>query len=186
MMPEISLNLLDVAENSVRANASCIEILVDIRPKEDSLVIQIEDDGCGMTQEQVAQVQDPFFTTRTTRKVGLGVPFLKQACESTGGSFVIHSEVLKGTKVVATFGLSHIDRMPLGDLNATIYSLVVFHEGIRICYTYRYDGREFTLDTAQLREVLGDDIPFSNAEVSQFIKEYLSTNQEQVDGGIRI
>ena len=85
MMPEISLNILDVAENSVRAEASLIEITVSVQPEEDTLTVIIKDDGCGMTPEQAASVQDPFFTTRTTRKVGLGVPFFKQAAESTGG-----------------------------------------------------------------------------------------------------
>ena len=92
MMPEISLNILDIAENSVRANASLIRITVSVQPKEDTLTIIIGDDGCGMTPEQVSRVQDPFFTTSTTRKVGLGVPFFKQAVESTGGSFQIDSE----------------------------------------------------------------------------------------------
>ena len=92
MMPEISLNILDVAENSVRAEASLVEITVSAQPEKDTLTVVIKDDGCGMTPEQVSQVQDPFFTTRTTRKVGLGVPFFKQAAESTEGSFRIDSE----------------------------------------------------------------------------------------------
>ena len=87
MMPEISLNILDVAENSVRADASLVEIIVSVQPEDDTLTVIIKDDGCGMTPEQAASVQDPFFTTRTTRKVGLGVPFFKQAAESTDGSF---------------------------------------------------------------------------------------------------
>ena len=120
MMPEISLNILDVAENSVRAEASLVEITVSVQPEEDTLTVVIRDDGCGMTKEQAARVQDPFFTTRTTRKVGLGVPFFKQAAESTGGSFRIDSEKGKGTTVKAVFGLSHIDRMPLGEISAPL------------------------------------------------------------------
>ena len=111
MMPEISLNILDVAENSVRAEASLIEITVSVQPEKDTLTVIIKDDGCGMTPEQAASVQDPFLTTRTTRKVGLGVPFFKQAAESTGGSFRIDSEKGKGTTVKAVFGLSHIDKI---------------------------------------------------------------------------
>ena len=114
MMPEIAMNILDVAENSVRAGASLIRITVDISRELDRLNIVIEDNGCGMTAEQVAHVTDPFFTTRTTRKVGLGVPFFKMAAESTGGSFSIESVPGQGTVVTAVFGLSHIDRMPLG------------------------------------------------------------------------
>ena len=115
MMPEISLNILDVAENSTRAKASLVEITVDTDVAADTLTVVIKDDGCGMTEEQVAQVIDPFYTSRTTRKVGLGVPFFKYAAESTGGSFFIRSQVGVGTVVTAVFVLSHIDRMPLGD-----------------------------------------------------------------------
>ena len=91
----------------------------------DRLTIQIGDNGCGMSEEQLSHVTDPFYTTRTTRKVGLGVPFFKMAAESAGGSFSIHSQIGKGTEVTAEFGLSHIDRMPLGDINSTIHNLIV-------------------------------------------------------------
>ena len=168
-MPEISLNILDVAENSVRAEASLVEITVSVQPEEDTLTVVIRDDGCGMTQEQMARVQDPFFTTRTTRKVGLGVPFFKQAAESTGGSFRIDSEKGKGTTVKAVFGLSHIDRMPLGDISATVQTLIVFNEHIDFRYTYEYGTRSFVLDTREMREMLGEGISFSEPEVSAFI-----------------
>ena len=102
-MPEISLNILDVAENSTRAGASLVQITVDVQPEADKLTVIIADDGCGMTPEQIRQVTDPFYTSRTTRKVGLGVPFFKFAAESTGGSFSIESEPGKGTMVTAVF-----------------------------------------------------------------------------------
>lgn len=183
MMPEISLNILDVAENSVRARASRIEILVSVRPDLDTLTVIISDNGCGMTKEQAESVQDPFFTTRTTRKVGLGIPFFKQAAESTGGSFQIDSESGKGTVVKAVFGLSHIDRMPLGDISATVQTLIVFNEHISFRYTYEYGDRSFMLDTDEMREMLGDGISFSEPEISTFIKEYLETNKTETDGG---
>ena len=185
-MPEISLNILDVAENSVRAEASLVEITVSVQPEEDTLTVVIRDDGCGMTKEQAARVQDPFFTTRTTRKVGLGVPFFKQAAESTGGSFRIDSEKGKGTTVKAVFGLSHIDRMPLGDISATVQTLIVFNEHIDFRYTYEYDAKSFVLDTREMREMLGEGISFSELEVSAFIKDYLETNKEETDGGADI
>ena len=156
MMPEISLNILDVAENSVRAKASLIEITVSVKPKEDTLSVIIRDDGCGMTADQVKRAQDPFFTTRTTRIVGLGLPFFKQAAESTGGTFRIDSEKGKGTTVEAVFILSHIDRMPLGDISSTIHTLIVFNEQIDFKYTYEYDDKGFILDTREMREMLGD------------------------------
>lgn len=186
MMPEISLNILDVAENSVRAEASLVEITVSVQPEKDTLTVVIKDDGCGMTPEQVSQVQDPFFTTRTTRKVGLGVPFFKQAAESTEGSFRIDSEKGKGTTVKAVFTLSHIDRMPLGDISSTVHTLIVFNEHIDFRYTYEYADRSFTLDTREMRELLGEEISFSEPEVSAFIREYLEMNKAEADGGAEI
>lgn len=185
MMPEISLNILDIAENSVRAGASRIEITVEADTGKDTLTVTVKDDGCGMTQEQTAQVQDPFFTTRTTRKVGLGIPFFKQAAESTGGTFRIESVKDSGTVVRAVFGLSHIDRMPLGDISATIHTLIIFNETINFRYTYIWDGKSFVLDTGQMREMLGD-ISFSEKEVSDFIRDYLETNKKETDGGADI
>ena len=186
MMPEIALNILDIAENSVRAEASHVEITVSVQPKEDILTVMIRDDGCGMTPEQVGKVQDPFFTTRTTRKVGLGIPFFKQAAESTGGSFQIRSEKGKGTEVTAVFGLSHIDRMPLGDISAVIHTLIIFNEQISFRYTYRYGGKSFVLDTREMRGILGDEISFMEPEVSAFIREYLEAGKEETDGGAEI
>lgn len=182
MMPEISMNILDVAENSIRAGAHLVEIEVAADTENDTLTVIIKDDGCGMTPEQVKNVTDPFFTTRTTRKVGLGVPFFKQAAESTGGSFEIVSEEGKGTTVKAVFGLSHIDRMPLGDINGTVYTLAVFNEEVEFRYRYAYGDKEFVLDTREIKEILGD-VSLKEAEVSQFLKEYLDTNKSEVDGG---
>lgn len=172
MMPEISLNILDVAENSTRAKASLVTILVEVRTAADTLTVIIDDNGCGMTAEQVAAVTDPFFTTRTTRKVGLGVPFFKQAAESTGGSFSITSAPGVGTRVTAVFVLSHIDRMPLGDINGTIHTLVTMHEECDFFYTFRFNEKEFSLDTREFHEILGD-ISFTEPEVSLYIKDYL-------------
>ena len=183
-MPEISLNILDVTENSIKADADEITIEISAQTKEDSLTIKITDNGKGMDKEQLEKVQDPFFTTRTTRKVGLGVPFLKQAAEGTDGAFKIESEVGKGTVVEAVFKLSHIDRMPLGDITATIHPLVVFNENINFRYIYRFDEKEFTLDTKEIREILGEEVSFRQPEISGFIKEFLESNKSEVDGGI--
>ena len=182
MMTEISLNILDVTENSTRAGAKLVTILVKADTRQDTLTVSIQDDGCGMTKEQVAQVTDPFFTTRTTRKVGLGIPFFKYAAESTGGSFSIQSNVGVGTAVTAVFGLSHIDRMPLGDISTTIHSLIIYHPETDFVYTYQYDSASFTLDTREMKEILGD-VPFQTPEVSQYIMEYLTENKQETDGG---
>lgn len=148
----------------------------------DRLTVSIKDDGCGMTPEQVNNVTDPFFTSRTTRRVGLGVPFFKYAAESTGGSFTIESRPGEGTEVTAVFVLSHIDRMPLGDMNATIHTLIVYHPNTDFLYTYQYNDQAFTLDTRQFREILGD-IPFDSPEISAYIMDYLTENQLEADGG---
>lgn len=181
-MTELSLNILDVAENSTKAGAKLVQITVDADFSSDCLTVSILDDGCGMTKEQVSRVTDPFFTSRTTRRVGLGVPFFKYAAESTGGSFSISSAPGRGTDVTATFVLSHIDRMPLGDITSTIHTLIVYHPDTDFVYTYRYNGKSFTLDTRQFHEILGD-IPFASPEISAYIMEYLTENKLEADGG---
>lgn len=183
MMTELSLNVLDVAENSVRAGASLVTITIDTDTAADRMVITIDDNGCGMTREQALKVTDPFFTTRSTRKVGLGVPFFKYAAECTGGSFTISSQPGAGTTVTAVFVLSHIDRMPLGDMSRTIHTLVVYHPQTHFVYHYHYNHSSFTLDTRSLREILGD-VPFHTPEVSSYILDYLRENQAETDGGV--
>lgn len=182
MMTEISLNVLDVAENSIRAKADFIQISVTVDSVSDRMTIVIADNGCGMTAEQIAQVEDPFFTTRTTRSVGLGVPFFKYAAEITGGEFRIKSEPGKGTEVTAVFVLSHIDRMPLGDMNSTIQTLITFNTDIDFLYTYTIDEKSFSLSTSEFREILGE-IPFDSPEVTAYIKDYLRENTEEVNNG---
>ena len=182
MMPEISLNVLDVAENSTRANASRVEISVEIDTEADTLTITIADDGCGMTPEQVEQVTDPFFTTRTTRKVGLGVSFFKLAAELSGGTFQIVSVPDEGTTVKAVFGLSSVDRMPLGDMTSTMHTLITMHEDTDFLYRFRIDEDAFTLDTAEMREILGG-VPFHEPEISAYIREYLAENENEVRNG---
>lgn len=182
MMPELSLHVLDIAENSIRAGASLITIEISVDPPFDTLAITIEDNGCGMTREQADQVTDPFYTTRTARRIGLGIPFFQYAAESTGGSLQIESSPGTGTAVKAEFGLSHIDRMPLGDISATIHTLILYHPDIDFIYNYRYHQASYALDTRQLRQILGD-ISFKNHEISNYIKEYLTDNKLEADGG---
>ena len=183
MLPEISLHILDVAENSVRAGATLVRIEVLADTAENTLSITIEDNGCGMSKKQLEKVEDPFFTTRSTRKVGLGIPFFKQEALVTGGSFSIRSKEGDGTVTKAVFLLDSIDRMPLGDMTATIHTLVTGHEEMDFYYRYDCDGRGFVLDTREMKEILGN-VPLGLPEVSGFIKEYLDTNHKEADGGI--
>ncbi|WP_029502833.1 ATP-binding protein [Lachnoclostridium phytofermentans] len=183
MMPEISLNVLDVAQNSIRADATLIAITVTVNRNKDTLTIAIKDNGCGMTKDQVTRVLDPFYTTRTTRKIGLGIPFFQHAAIATGGNFSIESVVGEGTVVTASFILSHIDRMPLGDMTSTMHTLITLNNRIDFLYTYTVDNRSFTLDTREFRMIL-DGVPFNTPDVSNYIRDFLSENKQEVDQGI--
>lgn len=185
MMTELSLNVLDVAQNSIRAEATLIEISICANTLKDKLTIIIRDNGLGMTKEQVEHVEDPFYTTRITRKIGLGIPFYKYAALSTGGDFSITSTLGKGTAITAVFGLSHIDRMPLGDITSTIYTLITFNTNIDFLYTYCINDKSLFLDTRELRKILGE-VSFDTPEVSTFIKEYLMEHKNAVDNGISL
>ena len=181
MMPELSLNILDVAQNSVTAGAALIQISILGDTPSDRLTIRIEDNGCGMTEEQVRNVTDPFFTSRKTRKVGLGIPFFKMAAELTDGSFCIESQVGVGTVTTALFGLSSINRMPLGNIADTMSVLIGPNPTIDFVLIIEQDGRGFTMDTRSFREVLGPDIPLSEPQVLQYIEGYIQENMEACD-----
>lgn len=182
MMTELSLNVLDIVENSTKAKATLVYINVEASTAQDTLLIEIDDNGCGMSPEQLKSVTDPFFTTRTTRKVGLGVPFFKQSAEMTGGSFKITSEVGVGTQIDALYVLSSIDRIPLGDICQTIHQLILMHQECDFLYRYCYDDKEFSLDTREFREILGG-IPFDTPDVSAYIKSYLAENTAEINTG---
>ena len=163
-MRELSLNVMDIVQNSVRAGASLITVQVAESKKHDTLTITITDNGCGM---------DPFFTTRTTRKVGLGVPLFKMEAEMTGGSFQIDSEEGKGTKVTAVFRPSHVDMIPLGDIASVIHLLITCNPELDFLFTHSVEEKEITLDTRTLREQL-EGVPFTEPAVSAWIREYLA------------
>lgn len=177
-MQEISLNLLDIAQNSITAKASILEITVDEQPEKDALLVTVKDNGCGMTEQQLESVTDPFYTGRKTRKVGLGVPLFKMAAELCGGSFSITSNLGIGTEVCAKFVLSHIDTMPLGDINSTIISLIQCNPDMQIIYKRVFCDNEFKLDTFEIKELLGS-VPITNFEVMSFIKDFLEENEKQ-------
>ncbi len=175
-MKELSLNILDVAKNSVVAGASLIEILLNT-DEAGNLTLKICDNGCGMSEETLRNVTDPFYTTRTTRKVGLGLPLLKLAAEQTGGGLHIVSstEIGKsGTTLVATFDTNSIDCMPMGDIISTICILIAGSPQIDFVFVDRTPEREVSLRTADLREVLGNEISLAAPEIQGWIKEYLT------------
>lgn len=184
-MRELSLNVMDVAQNSVRADATLVKITVEESDKNDFLSILIEDDGCGMTAEQVSQVVDPFFTTRTTRKVGLGVPLFKLSAEQTGGSFDIQSEVGKGTLTKATYVKSHVDMTPLGDINSTVVILIRCNPDIDFVFTHSTDADSFTLDTRELRTIL-EGVSLDTPDVIEWITQYLEEQTQIICGGAKL
>lgn len=182
MFSEISLHILDIVQNSISARASVIEITVSIDNTSDTLTVIIKDNGCGMTDEELSKAVDPFYTTRTTRKNGFGVPFFKAASEMTGGSFEISSEKGKGTQVKAVFVLSCLDRMPLGNMTDTLISLINSNCRTDFIYNYSVDERSFTLDTRRLRKILGN-VPLDLPEVTGYLTRYIDGNTADISGG---
>ncbi len=178
-MRELSLNILDIAQNSIAAGASLTEILVKEDTKEKTLLIGIYDNGKGMSEEQVKNVQDPFFTTRTTRKVGMGIPLFKLAAEQTGGSFKITSELGVGTRVDAFFKTDSIDFTPLGDMEATVSTIVSMNEDKDFVYTRSVDEKEFVFKSADIKKIL-DGVPLSEPSVITWIEDYIRENTEQL------
>lgn len=150
-MRELSLHLLDIAENSIAAGAKNIIIRVNENTRDDLLQMSIEDDGRGMDQETIKKVIDPFYTSRTTRKVGLGIPLLKEAAEACNGNLEILSTPGKGTQVKVWFQRSHIDRMPLGDLASTMLDLEIANPDIHWVLEYHFDDCEFLFDDAPVK-----------------------------------
>ncbi len=178
-MRELSLNILDIAQNSIAAGASLTEILVKEDTVKKELLIGIYDNGKGMTAEQVENVQDPFYTTRTTRKVGMGIPLFKMAAEQTGGSFKITSQVGVGTRVEALFKTDSIDFTPLGDMESTISTIVSMNEDKDFIYIRSVDGKEFEFSSAEIKQIL-DGVPLSEPSVTMWIESYIKENTEEL------
>ncbi len=178
-MRELSLNVLDIAQNSIKAEASVVEIEVCESTEKKELLIGIYDNGKGMTKEQVQAVTDPFFTTRTTRKVGLGIPFFKMSAEMTGGNFGIESEVGIGTKVKALYKTDHVDFTPLGDMCSTVIILITMNLHIDFVYKRSIDEKQFTVDTRQLKEILGD-VPLNEPSIVSWLTDYIKENTKQL------
>lgn len=182
-MKELSLNVLDIAQNSVKAKAK--NILIKITETETSLTLEITDDGCGMSTEMVENVINPFCTTRTTRKVGLGIPLLKLAAEQTGGTVEIKSVSEQvdpencGTKVTAVFFKNHLDFTPLGDIVSTVTALIQGSPDIEWRFEHHLENGTVELDTKELREVLGD-VPLDTYEVIKWIEAYLNEGYDSI------
>ena len=176
-MKDLSLHLLDVAKNSMTAGSKNVSITLD-EDNSGRLTIAIADDGRGMDPEFLAQVTDPFTTTRTTRKVGLGLPLLRLTAEQTGGSLDIASTVGVGTTVTARFDRRHLDCPPLGDMAGAVALLVQGNPEVELTYRHTTPRGEASLDTAELREVLGD-VSLAEPEVFAWIQDYLTEQENE-------
>ncbi len=178
-MRELSLNILDIAQNSIVAGATLTEIVVNENTKENTLLIGIYDNGCGMTEEQVRNVIDPFFTTRTTRKVGMGIPLFKMAAEQTGGSFKIESEKGVGTKIEALFKTDSIDFTPLGDVASTVVTIVSMNNDKEFLFRRVVDDKEFIFSTVEIKKIL-DGVPLSEPSVMSWIEQYINEQYNEL------
>lgn len=178
-MEELSLHILDIAKNSVKAKATLIEIVITEDEKNNLLTIGIFDNGCGMSQEFLKTVKDPFSTTRTTRKVGMGISLFEAASVQCGGELTITSKEGVGTKVTATFEYDHIDRAPLGDMTETIKTLIWGSPEIDFLYRHTKNGKEFCLDTREIRSVLGG-VPLDTPDVLLWLDGYISEGLREI------
>ncbi len=172
MMEDIASHIMDIVMNSITARAKHISITIEKDPDAHRLTLAIADDGVGMDRETAQKVQDPFFSTKTGRKVGLGIPLLKGTAETTGGSFALQSERGLGTSIGATFDTDHPDLPPLGNLKDTFLVLIVSHPDVDFTFRYRLDGKDFSLATKDLKNELGD-VPLNHPEVIGFLTKYL-------------
>ena len=177
-MKELSLNILDIAQNSIKANAA--HVTISLEQRGDWLTITITDDGTGMSPAFAAEAANPFTTTRTTRKVGMGLPLFKLAAEQTGGTFSLSSHQAAhegddhGTTVTATFNTAHVDCEPLGDITETILTLIQGNPDLSLTYLYSKDGEELRLSTDEMREILGDTVPLNSPDVLAWARSFLN------------
>ena len=178
-MKELSLHILDIVQNSIKAEAKNIAIDIEENSATDTLTITVTDDGCGMSEEFLARVRDPFTTTRTTRKTGMGISLFEAAAVQTGGNLDIKSKLGEGTTLTVTFGLTNIDRAPLGNMAGTMVAIIGGAPDINYIYKHKTDKGEFVLDTRDLREVLGD-VPFDVPEVLEWINGYIEEGLAEI------
>jgi anti-sigma regulatory factor (Ser/Thr protein kinase) len=180
-MKELALHILDLAENALRAGATELDITIERDGAADTLTVLISDNGRGMSPEVLARVSDPFYTTKKTRRTGLGIPLAAHAAQRAGGSFSIKSQEGRGTSITAVFQHSHIDRQPLGDMAGTVAAILLANPAIELRYVCRSDAGEYSLDTRQLRGQL-DGVPLNHVAVLAVLRDTIVKNMT----GLRI
>lgn len=182
-MRDLSLHLMDIIQNSISANATKITVSVNAESDRDELVISIEDNGVGMDEEMLSRVTDPFVTTRTTRKVGIGIPLFKASAQRASGDIEIKSVKGKGTVLKAGFRISHIDRLPLGDIAETMVSVVIARPDIEFELFLCSKGEEFNFNSFEVKDRLGD-VPITEYNVINWIREYIDWGVKKIFGGV--
>jgi len=174
-MKELSMHILDIAMNSVKAEATLIEIKIEESIKNNFIKITIKDNGKGMSKEVLKHVTNPFYTTRTTRKVGLGLPMLKEACERCNGYLKINSEIGIGTTVECVLERSNIDRAPIGNIGDTIMVIINSLNDCELIFTHEVGGKKFQINTVQIKEIL-DNVDINDSNVMLWVKDYVNEN----------
>lgn len=178
-MEDISLHILDITQNSIRAGATKVRIEIVEKARENTFVFIIRDNGSGMTEEDLSRVHDPFFTTRTTRRVGLGIPLLKQTAEQAGGGLTVTSAPGEGTTVEARYELDSVDRPPLGDVAASIWTLIVTNPRVDFDYRHERDGARFELSTEELKDKLRRRT-LATPQIAKALRKYVAENEERL------
>ncbi|MBC7195059.1 MAG: sensor histidine kinase [Caldisericia bacterium] len=179
-MDEISLHVLDIVQNSISANATLIIVNIIEDTKEDKIEIEIIDNGKGMSEEELKLIENPFYTTKNYKKVGLGIPLLKQIALSSDGDFKIESKKGEFTKVYIKFKKSHPDTPPIGNLKDTILTLILTSENFDIKFHYKKENKILEIDSREIKKFLGD-IPINHPEVIKFIRNYLNDNFKNLE-----
>lgn len=182
-MEDLALHILDLIQNSIRAQAERVDLTIEEDEKKDRIVIEIWDDGQGMSEDFCKKVLDPFTTSRKTRRVGLGLPLFSMTANQCEGDLEIDSVPGEYTKVLAYMRLSHWDRPPLGDMPGTIVALLVGNPDLDFKYQHRVNGEEFTLDTTEIREAMGPGYSISDMEILEWIREYMKEGLAEIYGG---
>jgi hypothetical protein len=174
-MKDISYHILDIVQNSLHAGATSVSVILTENTENSRLTLEVSDNGCGMTAEKLKKVIDPFFTTSVTKKVGLGLPLLKQNTELTGGTFSMESEEHKGTLVTAVFQYNNIDMIPMGDIAITFKTLIAANPEINFIYRHTRDNQSFTLNTEEVRYEL-ENVKLNEPEVLHYLTDYIRSN----------
>ena len=182
-MRELSLHILDLVQNAIEAGSSKIQLEIEEDTVLDTLCIKVADNGRGMSVDEVSKVTNPFTTTRTTRKVGLGLSLIDMSTQHCGGSLTIDSAVGKGTTVTACYRYSHIDRPPLGPMQPTLVTILVANPDIDFSYRHRFNQQSFEFHSQDIKEILGD-IPLTQPEVLIWLNQFLSNHYDRLQGGI--